>query len=75
MGYDVKAWLSKKIFGGGEKGKDPQEGVSGYMKPKAGVTKKLDEAGDLRPAAPRRGDSDDDYDTYTEDRTFEKEKD
>ena len=75
MGYDVKAWLVKKLYGGGKAGKDLQPGASNYIKPKAAVRKQLDEAGDIRPAAPRRGDSDDDYDTYTEDRNTEKEKD
>ena len=72
MGYDVKAWLSKKLFGSGEKGKDLQPGASNYIKPKAAVKRQLDEAGDIRPA-PRRGDNDDDYDTYTENRNVEKE--
>ncbi|MBW1845545.1 MAG: hypothetical protein JRI94_00065 [Deltaproteobacteria bacterium] len=75
MGYDVKAWLSNKIFGGGERGEDPQEGVSGYMKPKAGVTRKLDEAGDISGPPPRRGDTDGDYDTYTEDRNLDEDED
>jgi len=75
MGYDVKAWLSKKIFGSGEAGKDLQPGVSNYIKPKASVTKKLDEAGDISPIAPRRGDSDQDYDTYSEDREMDEEGD
>ena len=74
MGYDVAGWLSDKIFGSGKRGKDPQEGVSGYMKPKAGVTKALDEAGDISPVAPRRGDTDEDYDTYSEDRNVDEEE-
>ena len=75
MGYNVKAWLSGKFLGTGKKDRKSQRGVSSYVKPKGMVTKKLDEAGDIRPAAPRRGDSDDDYDTYTEDRNVEPEDD
>lgn len=58
MGFDVKAWLSSKLFGT----TGPQRGVSGYMKPKRSVTRELDVAGDID--YPRRGDSDEEYNPY-----------
>lgn len=72
MGYDVKAWLTKKVFGSGPVGKNLQPGASNYVQPKSAVTKKLDEAGDIRPA-PRRGDDDGEYDPYIQDRNIEPE--
>lgn len=67
MGFDVKAWLSSKVFGSS----GPQAGVSGYAKPKSATMRELD-AADIE--YPRRGDTDGEYDTYGEDRNFEEEE-
>lgn len=59
MGFDVKAWLSSKLLGT----TGPQRGVSSYRKSKATTRRELDEA---EPNWKRRGDSEGDYDPYSD---------
>jgi len=73
MGYNVGSWLSSKFLGTGRKDPSSQKGVSGYMKPKKGVTDALDEAGDISSPTPRRGDTDGEYNTYSEDRNLDED--
>lgn len=70
MGFDLTAWLSAKLLGT----TGQQTGVSGYGKPKGATVSEIDRIDRTHEAAgQRRGDTDDEYDTYGEDRNLELE--